>query len=442
MMVPLKNNLLTNFNYMHKFYCLLFCLISSFSFSQSHLFIDSDLDVPLLVLDEESQISLEIDIDLLSSIKEVNPCDFSINLPFFNNTSINLYLESFNSYSNDFQLLRSTENGLIYENYQPDIKSYRIHGEDGWSGSISFVKNYLIGVLKKNGEVYEIKYINNNTYVLFDVNESIAESNFSCQTVNEDQQFLNDNSEQLQMIGGPECVEMGIEIDFYTYEQFNNNCYDAAEWALALLAGVSEIYYSELNEMVTLEARYINVWEIEDNYDSLNDCGDMLDEMPNYWTNPPFDDIYAQVDLVHLFSRKSANGGIAWVGAFCQGGFNGSNGFGVTSGLNTTLTYDYPGNTPYSYNLSYLGHEIGHNFGSSHTHNCGWDADATLNFPGGAIDACSDVEGNCSTPLDPPNEVWQQSSGTIMSYCDLGSVGITLESVSYTHLTLQTSDLV
>ena len=46
-------------------------------------------------------------------------------------------------------------------------------------------------------------------------------------------------------------------------------------------------------------------------------CGDMLDEMPNYWTNPPFDAIYAQTDLVHLFSRKNANGGIAWLSALC-----------------------------------------------------------------------------------------------------------------------------
>jgi hypothetical protein len=98
---------------MNKFYYLLFFLISSFSFSQSHLFVESDSDVPLLVLDEASQISLEINIDSFNFIKEFNPCDFIIDLPFFNNESIKLYLESFNAYSNDFQLLRSTENGLV-----------------------------------------------------------------------------------------------------------------------------------------------------------------------------------------------------------------------------------------------------------------------------------------------------------------------------------------
>ena len=396
------------------------------SFAQPNLFQKSDDQIPLITNSISGQISISLNVDYFNSIKSVNPCDFSIDLPFFNNTSIKLDLESFNTYSNDFQLLRSTENGLIYDTYQPDIQSYRIKGEDGWTGSISFMKNYLIGVLKKNGEVYEIKYVNDHIYVLFDVNESIAESNFSCQTNTVDIVLPNTNLSQ-QMQGGTECLEMGIEIDYYTFTQFDENCYDAVEWSLALLAGVNEIYMSELNDIVTLQARYINVWEVVDNYDPYNDCGDMLDEMPNYWTNPPFNDIYQETDLIHLFSRKNANGGIAWLGALCQGQPNGSFGFGVTTGLNTTLTYDYPDNTPYSYNLSYLGHEIGHNFGAPHTHNCDWNADSSIGFPGGAIDACADVEGSCSSPDDPPNETWQQSSGTIMSYCDLGSVGITLE---------------
>ena len=51
---------------------------------------------------------------------------------------------------------------------------------------------------------------------------------------------------------------------------------------LALLAGISEVYMSELQDAdgnpLVLQARYINVWEIVDNYDPLNDCSEMLDE--------------------------------------------------------------------------------------------------------------------------------------------------------------------
>tara|TARA_B100001250_G_scaffold373361_1_gene359447 strand:+ start:8299 stop:11316 length:3018 start_codon:yes stop_codon:yes gene_type:complete len=408
------------------FYLFLCFFIYLNSFGQPNLFTPSHIEIPLLTSSEDSQIALSLNMEYFYSLKDVNPCEFYIDLPFFQDANLNLYLEAFNTYTNDFQLLRSAESGLIYDDYQPIIKSFRIKDSDGWTGSISLMKNYLIGVLKKNGNVYEIKYIDNNTYVLFDVNESIVESNFSCQTNDSDITLPTNTNQTDQMIGGAECLEMGIEIDYYTFTQFGDNCYDAVEWALALLAGVNEIYMSELNDIVTLEARYINVWEVIDNYDDLNDCGDMLDEMPNYWTNPPFDDIYQETDLVHLFSRKNANGGIAWVGALCGGQPNSIYGFGVTTGLNTSLTYDYPENTPYSYNLSYLGHEIGHNFGSQHTHNCNWNAEPSVGFPGGAIDACSDVEGDCDPPDDPPNEVWQQEIGTIMSYCDF-SIGITLE---------------
>ena len=412
---------------MSKFYCVFLCLCFCLnSFGQEKLFTNSDAEIPLLTHSHNHQIALFLNLSHFNSIKNSNPCEFQIQLPFFEGDTINLYLESFDVFTNDFQLLRNTENGLVLDDYKPIIKSYRIKDSEGWTGSISFMKNYLIGVVKKSGKVYEIKYFQDGVYILYDVNASISESNFMCQTDTDDFVLPNNNAQPLQLSGGPECLEMGIEIDNYTYNEFNGNCYEAVEWSLALLAGVNEVYMSELNDIVTLQARYVNVWEIVDNYDPLNDCGDMLDEMPNYWTNPPFDDIYSQTDLVHLFSQKNANGGIAWVGALCGGIFNSTTGFGVTSGLNTSLIYDYPDNTPYSYNLSYLGHEIGHNFGSPHTHNCNWDADPSLNFPGGAIDACSDVEGNCDPPNNPPNESWQQSIGTIMSYCDF-NIGITLE---------------
>ena len=111
-----------------------------------------------------------------NSIKNSNPCEFQIQLPFFEGDTINLYLESFDVFTNDFQLLRNTENGLVFDDYKPIIKSYRIKDSEGWTGSISFMKNYLIGVVKKSGKVYEIKYYQDGVYILYDVNASILNS--------------------------------------------------------------------------------------------------------------------------------------------------------------------------------------------------------------------------------------------------------------------------
>ena len=75
----------------------------------------------------------------------------------------------------------------------------------------------------------------------------------------------------------------------------------------------------------------------------------------------------------------------------------------------------------YKRQVEVMAHETGHNFGSNHTQACVWPS-----LPGGnigAIDSCVDAEqGSCFSQTRPnPN-------GTI--------------TVSYTHLTLPTSDLV
>ncbi|WP_235298065.1 M12 family metallo-peptidase [Portibacter marinus] len=61
----------------------------------------------------------------------------------------------------------------------------------------------------------------------------------------------------------------------------------------------------------------------------------------------------------------------------------------------------------YFFNLQIFAHELGHLFGSRHTHACVWNGNNT------AIDGCSgSTEGTC--PLPPPAT---NGTGTIMSYC-------------------------
>ena len=129
---------------MNKIYCF-FCLIILWttSYSQSNLFFKTDLEVPLLTEDLDSQIPFVLNSNYFNSIKGNQFCDIIITMPFFDNQEVTLNLESFNAFTNDFQLLRNTQNGLVYDDYQPNIQSYRIVGDD-MSGSISFMKNFLV----------------------------------------------------------------------------------------------------------------------------------------------------------------------------------------------------------------------------------------------------------------------------------------------------------
>ncbi|MCS6808140.1 MAG: M12 family metallo-peptidase [Bacteroidota bacterium] len=58
----------------------------------------------------------------------------------------------------------------------------------------------------------------------------------------------------------------------------------------------------------------------------------------------------------------------------------------------------------YSYEVQVVAHELGHNFGSPHTHSCLW--------PGGAIDSCAESEDGVCFKNSRPR------IGTIMSYCN------------------------
>ena len=246
---------------------------------------------------------------------------------FFDNDFLKLELQLYNPYTSNFQLIRSIGNQVLVEDYIPKILTYRILGQNK-SGIISFLENNIVATIKINGKVYELKGEKDGPYILFDISDSVVSHIMSVKPriltliLIFLLMSLNQHSALLS-------AEMGIDTDYFTFLEFDSNCYDVVEWALAVLAGVSEIYMQELDEEVLLQARYINVRESEDNYYNLNDCADMLDELGDYWTTNPLNTLQSDVDLVHLFTRKQANGGIAWVDAFCNTQYK----YGVSSGF-------------------------------------------------------------------------------------------------------------
>ena len=138
------------------------------------------------------------------------------------------------------------------------------------------------------------------------------------------------------------------------------------------MAGVEAIYTQELNGQWLLQAGYVHIWQTTDPMASfVNDAGGMLDNFRFTWESTASLDA-VQRDVTHLMSRRgnTGTGGIAYLDVNCS-----SFAYGFSAAMSGSTSTNI---NSYSWNLDVVSHELGHNFGSNHTHWCGW--------PGGAID--------------------------------------------------------
>jgi len=142
------------------------------------------------------------------------------------------------------------------------------------------------------------------------------------------------------------------------------------------------------------------------------------------WTSPsPYNGSSADQQLVQFQNmRTSFNGDVAQlVDLQDQGGLAAS--FNAFCNANASARECYSGIFPffsdvptYSWTVYVFTHELGHLFGSRHTHACVWNGNGT------AIDGCGQAagffEGGCGAGPIPGD------GGTMMSYCHLNSVGV------------------
>ena len=320
---------------------------------------------------------------------------------------------------------------VVERDFTTDLITYDLTGP-GIGGSMVVFDKYLIGSIRYKDRLFELRPTQLKTtditsvaidYVLFDVNDSKGDSHFSCAADDIAQEKVEKIASQKSMV--LECVEIAIDIDKYTYDTFGD-CDAAINWSLAILAGVDEIYRTSMDDMVTLQASYINIWLTTDPYAAyVENAGSMLDALRSTWQNDATLNS-SNHDLIHLMTKRgnTGTGGIAWLNGLCN-----TYGVAFSAYMDNNTNFNIPS---YNWNLNVVGHEIGHNFGSNHTQSCVWQSQTynddngnVINFFGGPIDNCVSPEGGCSlTDYDG----WSnQSTGTMMSYCHTVSNGVTLK---------------
>jgi hypothetical protein len=179
---------------------------------------------------------------------------------------------------------------------------------------------------------------------------------------------------------------IAIETDHETTIAIGGDPAAAADYLTRLMGAVSVIYQRDLN--VNLQIPYMRLWATPDDPWTHTEMGAQLGQFRDHWAANMGS---VRRTLAHFLSFRGLGGGVAWVGVLC----NNEYGYALSSGVGGGFPYPLRDRDNRNWPLFVTAHELGHNFGSGHTHDS-YDP---------VIDGCGN--GDCS----------QASTGTIMSYC-------------------------
>lgn len=183
---------------------------------------------------------------------------------------------------------------------------------------------------------------------------------------------------------------IAVETDYELFAKFGTTA-KLSKYVGDLFAAATFVYQRDV--LVTLQVNYLSIWTTSSDPWTGTSSSAALSEFVNYWST---NRTAVPRVVAHMLAGRSLGGGIAYLNQLC-----GFVGYGVSGQLS--------GASPSNYTTTYwdflvVTHELGHNFGSVHTH--------CYSPP---VDQCYAGEGGCySGPTSVPPE-----KGTIMSYCHL-----------------------
>jgi hypothetical protein len=344
------------------------------------------------------------------------------NFPFAPNATGDLLLERFEVLTSDAQLLVQTAQGTEIRQ-MPDVAHFR--GRlDGDLDSRVYVGNpdgFLVAIIKSSaGIVYvgpegpadgPVQHV--LRHADSPLNDEFVPSAWRCDADDLPQAPIGD----FRQIGEPSLrpasaleplaaaalkeATVSIETDQELLARYGGNATSMTTYITTLFGSISTIY--ERDMAVHLTVNRVQAWTTTDPYSSTSPRT-QLDEIGDWWHGNRPKSSYPRT-VVHFMSGKPISGGIAWLGVLCAGDFPQGNHWGGAYGV-TQINGSYPGSP---WDLLAVSHELGHNFGSPHTH--------CFSPP---IDMCYNGEGGCySGAVVNPGPL----GGTIMSYCHLLSGG-------------------
>ncbi len=238
--------------------------------------------------------------------------------------------------------------------------------------------NYVVGKMPNT----------NSKYVLYNDVNLLSPPEYTCNTPEEPEEGnINVSNTGNASIAG-ECVPIYIEADFAFFEDNGSSVNNVEVYLNGLFNEVETIYFNESIE-VSISEIFVHTEagpfvDISSTAQGLNRFQELRQDNFNG-------------RLAHLITGRPLNAGQARIDVLCSINEN----HAISALYSTYNTFP-----AYTWDLYVFAHEMGHNFGSRHTHACVWNGNNT------AIDSCDDfTEGSCALPGSPA------SGGTVMSYC-------------------------
>ena len=341
--------------------------------------------------------TLQLNKDQFSDLSKLKPSAITLEIPSNKKDTWVLELVQVPILSDDFQV--QTSSGAVYsDDIFQEALFYRgiVKGNDQSIASFSFVEGEIVGMIStpESGNVsLEREGKDSEEYRIYDESMGTKLEEFYCEVKDEGVGYnvseLSPTTKNVEQ----KCTKIYFEIDHDIYLD-KGSVNGVVDYVTSLFNEVATLY---ANDQIKIEISEIFIWDQPSPYNGRSSL-----EMLNLFqtTRTSFNG-----DLAQLLSYKTS-GGIAVVGGLCH----------PVSAAKMSFASVEPtfSRVPsYTFTVLVVAHELGHLFGSMHTHACVWNGNNT------AIDGCAGyVEGSCPNDKGVPSD-----GGTIMSYCHLTSAG-------------------
>ncbi len=341
---------------------------------------------------------LTLDAEMISAIKSDRANTFSLTLPVNDRNDLTLELVKVQIKTPDFKVLVMPQGTTLSTNSENVHYRGVIKGVPNSTASISFINGEVMGLVSepnRAGNIVIGKLDNSDLHIIYEDIDIQNAEDLSCESILAQGEMIDYAEDVLfgntEAKSAGDCPRIYFDLSTVFLGTQGNNVTTASNYVEGVFNQVATLY---ANENVNILNSGMTAWT------SNQPFATNLSAYASYRSSNSFNG-----DLGHLIS--TLGGGVAYISGLCTSGYK----FGE-SGL-TGPYYTVP---TYSWAVNLLAHELGHNFGSRHTHDCAWNGNNT------AIDGCGPAAGynsGCNGPI-PSN------GGTIMSYCHLLSTGVNL----------------